>query len=675
MKLAWSLPALDRLDEDQLEQVWRLAGGHPRSLEYLDALLTGGQARYPDVTDRLDAAISRRLSGADRGRWLAAHSGLDAALAETVALAADDVLLEDLLARLAQVPGATGLLLGVSVYREPVDMNAVLFQAGQPDPAAEDIPDREAAYEQISGILADAGIAVDQSFDLASVPGDVRAQLAPHIAELNRRPVPPFRPPPGLDGQIAACQAASLLTVGAEGGEPRFFVHRWTATELARRAAREPGERLTGAHRQAAAYWRWRVRVWSQDPAADVHDLLEARYHLLQAGDTEDAGEVTERACSQLHTWGAWDQETSLVHDTLARLPADSPRQAAWIHQLGVLAQDRGDYGEAARQYQRSLDIKERLGDQAGMAISYHNLGMLAQFRGDYDEAARQYQRALDISERLGDRDGMASGYHQLGRLAQDRGDYDEAARQYQRVLDIDERFGNQAGMAISYGQLGRLAQDRGDYDEAARQYQRALDIFERLGDQNKVAGTYHNLGMLAQFRGDYDEAARQYQRALDIFERLGDPAHMASDYHQLGMLAQFRGDYDEAARQYQRALDIFERLGDPAHMASGYHQLGRLAQDRGDYDEAARQYQRALDIDERLGDQAGMAATWSQLGNLEEERGGSISAAVTWHVKALMIRLGLGVPQAADNLRRLAALPPRARRWAVHRPADPGRR
>ena len=112
MKLAWSLPALDRLDEGQLEQVWRLAGGHPRSLEYLDALLSGGTARYPDVTARLGAAVTRRLSGADRGQWLAARTGLDAALAETVALAADDVLLDDLLARLAQVPGAAGLAPG-----------------------------------------------------------------------------------------------------------------------------------------------------------------------------------------------------------------------------------------------------------------------------------------------------------------------------------------------------------------------------------------------------------------------------------------------------------------------------------------------------------------------------------------------------------------------------------
>ena len=50
--------------------------------------------------------------------------------------------LSDLLDRLAEAPGAADLLLGVSVYREPVDRNAVLFQAGQADPDAEDIPDR-----------------------------------------------------------------------------------------------------------------------------------------------------------------------------------------------------------------------------------------------------------------------------------------------------------------------------------------------------------------------------------------------------------------------------------------------------------------------------------------------------------------------------------------------------
>jgi tetratricopeptide (TPR) repeat protein len=536
MKLAWSLPALDRLDEAQLEQVWRLAGGHPRSLEYLDALLSGGTARYPDVTGRLNATISGRLGGADRSRWLAARTGLDAALAETVALAADDVLLDDLLAGLAEMAGAPDLLLGVSVYREPVDENAVLFVAGHADPGAEYVPDRKAAYERITRVLDAAGISVDESFDLAAVPAPVRAQLAPHLEELNRRPSPPVRPPLGLTGQVAACQAASLLTVSGEGGERRFFVHRWTATELARRAAREPGSRLTEVHRQSADYWQWRVRVWPQDKAADVHDLLEARHHLLCAGDAEDARRVTEEICLQLGTWGAWDQQASLIHETLTTLPATSPSRSAWIFELGNVYYLRGDFDEAARQYRRSLDIKERIGDQPGMATTYHQLGMLAQDSGDYDEAARQYQLSQDIKERLGDQSGMASNYHQLG--------------------------------------------------------------------------------MLAQIRGDYDEAARQYQRALDIFERIGDQPGMATTYHQLGMLAQIRGDYDDAARRYQLSLDISERIGDQPSIATSY----------------------------------------SQLGLLQKERGGSLTEAITWQVKALVIRLGLGVPQAMNNLRRLAA-------------------
>ena len=62
-----------------------------------------------------------------------------------MALAADDVLLDDLLTQLGQVPGAADLLVGISVYREPVDDTAVLFQAGQPDPSAENIPDRQGA--------------------------------------------------------------------------------------------------------------------------------------------------------------------------------------------------------------------------------------------------------------------------------------------------------------------------------------------------------------------------------------------------------------------------------------------------------------------------------------------------------------------------------------------------
>jgi len=64
---------------------------------------------------------------------------------------------------------------------------------------------------------------------------------------------------------------------------------------------------------------------------------------------------------------------------------------AATYRSVGVLGHDRGDLTEAATQYRRSLDISERLGDQAETAVAYDNLGILAAVRGDPTEAATQF--------------------------------------------------------------------------------------------------------------------------------------------------------------------------------------------------------------------------------------------------------------------------------------------
>jgi tetratricopeptide (TPR) repeat protein len=110
----------------------------------------------------------------------------------------------------------------------------------------------------------------------------------------------------------------------------------------------------------------------------------------------------------------------------------------------------------------------------------------------------RQYQRALDICERLGDQDGMAGVYHNLGVLAQDRGDYDEAARQYQRALDICERLGNQVGIADNYSQLGNLEKERsGPTTAAVSSHVQALAVRLRLG----VPQAGSNLRHLAAYR------------------------------------------------------------------------------------------------------------------------------------------------------------------------------
>ncbi|MDR7276553.1 tetratricopeptide repeat protein [Catenuloplanes atrovinosus] len=709
-KLLWSLPRLDRhaADESGRERVWRTVGGHPRALEYLDALLpdaqsgTAGSGRFADITDRLRDAVQDRLGPDRAAEWLGQKRTLDAALADTVTLAADDVLLTEHLDRLAAIDGAVTLLAAISVYREPVDRNALLFHVGVPDPNPPAGPDPGEAVAQIRELLARYQFELDDLGDVVGpdsplTPTD-RERLEPLVEEVSRPPEAPFAAPAGLDGLIRHLSGTGLVATLDDG---RIVMHRWTATELHQRwdAPTSPHHRpalVASAHREAAAYWRWRVNVWPQDRTADLHDMEEARHHLLANGDSDAAGVITEYICDQLHTSGAWDRETSLIHDTLRRLPPNSPRRPAYFYKLGVLAQARGDYAEAERRFQQALDRDEELGNRAGAASSYGQLGVLAQARGDYPQAERRYRQALAIDEELGNRAGAANTHHQLGILAQDRGDYSEAERRYRQALTTFEELGNRAATANTHHQLGILAQNRGDYSEAERRYRQALTTFEELGNRAATANTHHQLGILAQIRHDYAEAERRYQQALTIDEELGNRAGAASSYGQLGMLAQDREDYSEAERRYRQALTTFEELGNRAEAAISHHQLGMLAQERGDHSEAERRYQQALTIDEELGNRAGAAISHHQLGMLAQDRGdrseaerryqqalttfeelghrasaaASISqlgvlradmndaaGAVPLHCRALAIRLGIGLPEAGFDIVRLRDL------------------
>ncbi|WP_225438337.1 CHAT domain-containing protein, partial [Candidatus Frankia nodulisporulans] len=127
-KLLWRLPALRLLPPADQARAIADVGGHPRTLEYLDALLAGGAARFTDIAGKLEDALhSRGIT--NPAAWFATTAGdLDRALAEAVTLAVDDILLDDLLARLDGLPHARRLLDGAAVYRLPVDRIGLAWQ-------------------------------------------------------------------------------------------------------------------------------------------------------------------------------------------------------------------------------------------------------------------------------------------------------------------------------------------------------------------------------------------------------------------------------------------------------------------------------------------------------------------------------------------------------------------
>ncbi|OHV28588.1 hypothetical protein CC117_30365, partial [Parafrankia colletiae] len=518
-KLLWRLPALDALTPAEQSRAITDVGGHPRTLEYLDALLAGGQARFPEIATRLEHTLHAR-GIPDPAAWCIGFAGdVDRSLAETITLAVDDIVLDDLLARLDTVPLARRLLDGVAVYRFPVDHNGLAWQvAAASAPAL--APDGDASLSRTHELLVRAHELGATTLEEAGLTDIQVHEYGEWVAQQGHLPL---AMPDKFDTALTALLDLGLLTpVRDADNRAAFTVHRWTATALLARTT--PNDSVE-AHRRAASYWQWRAVIRPQSRLTEIIRQLEAGYHHLTAGNHDALKITTYAACIQLHTWGLWDWEEKICRHNLTRLPPRHRLSAAFIRRLGDIAQGRGDYAAAEGSYQQALILFEEIGDRAGVAASFLQLGRIAELRSNYAAAEDSYQQALVVFKELGDHVGVAKGYSQLGTIAQLRGDYTAAEGLHERSMavfgDLGD-LGDRAARAICLHQLGIIAQERGDYEVAEGRYQQALAIFEELGDRAGVARGFGQLGVVAYLRGDYEVAEGSFQQALAIFEEIG---------------------------------------------------------------------------------------------------------------------------------------------------------
>ena len=602
-KMFWRLPALDALSPEDQERAYTDVGGHPRTLEYLDALLRGGPARFHDIAERLEDILRRReIDQPDR--WLRGVRGdVDRALAEAVTLAADDVLLNALLDRVDSIPLARALFVGVSVYRRPVEYAGVAWMLSEGQSSREAEHSSEAPR---------------------STPCD---------APTGTRQV--------LDALVSLGLVAPVKSPLQENEDQDFYVvHRWTASRLEKLI---PATALTQAHAKAASYLSLRAPK-PQDAMQDILSLIEARYHYSRAGQIEHIPEITGTICDHLEMWGAWDWVEQLCSETLQEPGLEPISRAAFLARMGTIARNRGDYRRAEELIVQSIPVTEQSGNPVSRAYVYHEMGLTALAQAKYESAERWLRKSMALNWETDNQYGIGADYGALGTLATRRGDYNDAEKWYRMAVTADEAVDNMYGVSASYHDLSCLAIIRGGFPEAEDLERRSLAINQQINHQLGIAANHHNLGWIAFQREDYAEAEHNYLQELNISEQLGSWESIASAWYHRGNVALKLHDLDWARECANRALSLFREKGHKEHIARSHHQLGIIAQERGDLAEAERNYCISLEIKQEAGDRLGIASTCHQLGEVtyKQERYGD---AERWYRQAMALNEELGRP------------------------------
>ncbi|CAF4655655.1 unnamed protein product, partial [Rotaria socialis] len=261
---------------------------------------------------------------------------------------------------------------------------------------------------------------------------------------------------------------------------------------------------------------------------------------------------------------GHFNQAEELYNELLENASTDSDRTFIY-HQLGRLKCQQGKYPEAAKFYEKTLEIERKTlpEDDASLAPTYSNIGLVYDNMCEYSKALEFYEKANKILEISlpANHPNLASSYNNIGSVYDNMGEYSKALEFYEKSLKIKELSlpPNHPSLATSYNNIATTYYAMGDYPIALEYYEKSLKVREKSLPANHpdLATSYNNIGLVYDNMGEYSEALEFYKKANKILE-ISLPANhpnLASSYNNIAKEYNNMGEYSKALQIIEKAL------------------------------------------------------------------------------------------------------------------------
>ncbi len=470
------------------------------------------------------------------------------------------------------------LLVGACPFQGPVAAILAQILGTEPAPPSQHRPDLDRRLDAVC-LRALAKEPAQRFADMEALAAALDDCLRPPaVASAPVVPEEPASPDPGLAPKILYL----LRTWGWAQGVQKIRARAQKAHDPHQRAAWQgfldwmSGERSSSA-RAVAAFQALpegkALRGWALAGQASFllreRDYPGAHRMLDKAAEQGDAGDgvlqatiAHTRGATLLHQ-GKFDQALPPLHQALTLLGKGHFLTGRVLDTLGMVYAGKGNFAVAREFYEQSIRYKEKVGDEAGLAVSHGQLGRLYLDWGHLDEAERHFQEDLRLAQKILSRWSQAQMYNHLGQVAAARGEREAAAgrktsarRHFAEAagwLDESIRRCQEGGWLVSEGFARKdralVHLQEGDLNGAEEQARRAAELFDRANFPEGTAQVQRVEGMLLRARGRCDEAERRFRSALVYFDNTQER--------------------DEAARTHWEIARTLRAAGSPAPLVT----------------------------------------------------------------------------------------------------------
>lgn len=306
-------------------------------------------------------------------------------------------------------------------------------------------------------------------------------------------------------------------------------------------------------------------------------------------GDIKGEGETLNNIGLIYIEKGSYDMALHYLERSLAtKQQMDNlGSQGRVLNNIGLIYLKKNKNDIAAHYFQRSLVISRQTGDSKGTSETLINIGLICYNNHDYNNALSYFEQSLSIKQLSYERHGEAKVLNNIGLIYEAEGDYDTALRYLKQCFAISQQIDNPMGKDKALNSISRIYSAKGDYNTALYYLEQSLAISQQSGDLRSEGVTLNNISQIYRVKGDIDATLHYLQQYLAIQQQIGDHQGESSTLNNLTKIVYAKGDYETALRYLKRNLELQKQVEDIEGEATALTDIGLMLFKQKRFEEA----------------------------------------------------------------------------------------
>ncbi len=258
---------------------------------------------------------------------------------------------------------------------------------------------------------------------------------------------------------------------------------------------------------------------------------------------------------------GQFSDALSLFNLLLSQTVLERPIVGRALNARAICFRHLGRLEEAANDYKESLAIFRALKLPLREGISLLNIGALAYELQDYGNAEQKLHQAMQIFEQLDEPARAATVHNEIGLVYRDLGRWSDALEHFGIFVKQRRVNGDQEQMGIGINNIGEILLFQGEFEKASDHFNDALI--------HMTAPVYRfdihlNIGLAKQAMGEWKDAKDSFEAALHLAQEINRREVLPQVYYRLGDLYKTVANHDKANAQFLLAIENIEATREP---------------------------------------------------------------------------------------------------------------